>query len=545
MLKEFLFCLSLFNEYMLKSRKKDREERTAKKEQAKKEFVAMLKEFAENPDNGIDRHSRWVDVKKKFDSDPRYKTVESSSLKEDYFMDFVHDLKDDHRTKSKKDKKDRKRSRSRSPKGRGDRGGRSRSKSRDRRGRSRSKSPKEKSKKSKKDKRDRSRDRSRDKKDEDSSRKDKKKKKADKDHEKEEGEMSAESDYDGDEHGGSRRNKSDRKRAPSSPGNKADRGGNNSSSSSLLGLKKTDSQGNEIIEDHENTDGKGSGRANGGSGSGNDDGGDKPETVRTGNDHQGDEEGSTSGLDPEEKEKRDREERIAASLKRREEEVAKELSGHLHARDKEREQHRRAEAVSAFQALLTDLIKHPDYSWKEAKKIFKKDSRYDNISDNLEKSERERLFDEHIDNLVAKKKENYRKLLDEQKGIILDSNFKDIKKLIRDDPRYSRYSSSERKCEKQFNEYIKDRIAQAKAAFRQLLVETKFVTDKSLALVRDKDSGHLPEIEELLKKDKRYLDMDVIPEDRKSILFTYMEELEKRGPPPPPTASEPTRRGAP
>ena len=44
-----------------------------------------------------------------------------------------------------------------------------------------------------------------------------------------------------------------------------------------------------------------------------------------------------------------------------------------------------------------------------------------------------------------------------------------------------------------------------------------------LALVRDKDSGHLPEIEELLKKDKRYLDMDVIPEDRKSILYTYME----------------------
>ena len=80
-------------------------------------------------------------------------------------------------------------------------------------------------------------------------------------------------------------------------------------------------------------------------------------------------------LDPEEREKRDREERIAASLRKREEEVAKELSGHLHAREKERERHRKSEAVSAFQALLTDLIKHPDYSWKEAKKIFKKDSR--------------------------------------------------------------------------------------------------------------------------------------------------------------------------
>lgn len=509
---------SLFNEYMLEVKKKDREERLAKKEQAKKEFTVMLKEFADDPDNGIDRHSRWVDVKKKFDSDSRYKAVDSNTLKEDYFMDFVHDLKDDHR-KSKKDKKERKRSRSRSPKGRSrspkgrsrsPKGrGRSRSKSRDRR-RSRSKSPKEKNKKSKKDKRDRSRDRSRDRKDkdDDTTRRDKKKKKPERDHEKEEGEMSAESDYD-DDH---RRNK-DRKRAPSSPSKK------NSSSS----LKKTsDSDHEGEIED----DGKG--RANGNSGK------EKPET---GND-------DGSDVDPEEREKRDREERIAASLRKRQEEVDKELSGHLHAREKEREQHRRSEAISAFQALLTDLIKHPDYSWKEAKKIFKKDSRYDKISDNLEKSERERLFDEHIDFLVAKKKENYRKLLDEQK-FDLGSSFKDIKKLIKEDPRYSRYSSSERKCEKQFNEYIKDRIAQAKAAFRQLLVETKFVTDKSLQLVRDKESGHLPEIEELLKKDKRYLDMDVIPDDRKSILYTYMEELEKRGPPPPPTASEPTRRGAP
>ena len=48
---------SLFNEYMIEIKKKDREERTAKKEQAKKEFVAMLKEFAENPDNGIDRYT--------------------------------------------------------------------------------------------------------------------------------------------------------------------------------------------------------------------------------------------------------------------------------------------------------------------------------------------------------------------------------------------------------------------------------------------------------------------------------------------------------
>ena len=83
--------------------------------------------------------------------------------------------------------------------------------------------------------------------------------------------------------------------------------------------------------------------------------------------------------------------------------------------------------------------------------------RYEFVSSNLEKSERERLFDEHIDLLVAKKKDNFRKMLDECKTITLESSFKEIKKLIKDDPRYSRYSSSDRKCEKQFNEYMKDR----------------------------------------------------------------------------------------
>ena len=40
---------------MLEVKKKDREERLEKKNQAKKEFITMLKEHAEDPDNEIDR----------------------------------------------------------------------------------------------------------------------------------------------------------------------------------------------------------------------------------------------------------------------------------------------------------------------------------------------------------------------------------------------------------------------------------------------------------------------------------------------------------
>ena len=46
---------SLFNEFMIEIKKKDREERAAKKEQSKKDFVAMLKEFSQSSDSSLDR----------------------------------------------------------------------------------------------------------------------------------------------------------------------------------------------------------------------------------------------------------------------------------------------------------------------------------------------------------------------------------------------------------------------------------------------------------------------------------------------------------
>ena len=79
-------------------------------------------------------------------------------------------------------------------------------------------------------------------------------------------------------------------------------------------------------------------------------------------------------------------------------------------------------------------------------------------------------------------------------------------------------------------------------AYKQLLMETKKITDKSLQLVKDNDSGHLADIEEVLSKDRRYLDLDGFKDERHNILMDFLEEVERRGPPPPPTASEPRRR---
>ena len=37
----------------------------------------------------IDRYSRWSDVKRKVDGDPRYKLVESGVQREDWFRDYM------------------------------------------------------------------------------------------------------------------------------------------------------------------------------------------------------------------------------------------------------------------------------------------------------------------------------------------------------------------------------------------------------------------------------------------------------------------------
>ena len=64
--------------------------------------------------------------------------------------------------------------------------------------------------------------------------------------------------------------------------------------------------------------------------------------------------GESSG--DEERKQREKEKRIEESLRKREEEVHKSLSSSLRERDKEREQHKKDEAVQHFKALLADMV---------------------------------------------------------------------------------------------------------------------------------------------------------------------------------------------
>ncbi|XP_055383465.1 transcription elongation regulator 1 isoform X2 [Condylostylus longicornis] len=392
---------SLFNEFIIEVRKREREEKMHQKENIKKKFLEMLKEKSD-----ITRHTRWSDVKKRFESDSRYKAVDSSFLREEYFNDYCYYLKEE---KKKNKEKDRERD---------------------------------------KDKKDRDKDK-------------------DKDQEKD-------------------RDKSSKKKNKDKEKHKKDEGDDSD--------KSLDKNENDISKSDEEIEKK--------------------------------------------QKERDRQLRAEQSIKEREKEVQRSLANHLRDRDKEREHHKREEAMRNFNALLADLVRNPDLTWKEVKRQLKKDHRWEQV-EYLEREDREKLFNVHIDMLVRKKRDNFREMLDEQ-NLNLTATWKDVKKAIKSDPRYLKYSSSE-KCEREFKDYLRDKTIEAKASLRELLLECKLITHKSFESVQE-NPLHLKEIEDILKNDKRYLMLDHMDHERSQIILSYLEDLHKKGPPPPPTATETTRR---
>ena len=83
--------------------------------------------------------------------------------------------------------------------------------------------------------------------------------------------------------------------------------------------------------------------------------------------------------------------RAEQSIREREKEVQRTLAGHLRDRDKEREHHKRDEAIGHFNALLIDLVRNPDLTWKEVKRQLRKDHRWD-IVDSLDREDREKYI---------------------------------------------------------------------------------------------------------------------------------------------------------
>ncbi|XP_026746675.1 transcription elongation regulator 1 isoform X1 [Trichoplusia ni] len=235
---------------------------------------------------------------------------------------------------------------------------------------------------------------------------------------------------------------------------------------------------------------------------------------------------------------KEKEARAQASIKEREREVQKALATSLRDRDKEREYHKRDEAVQHFNALLADLVRNPDLSWRDAKKQLKKDHRY-SLAELLTKDDKERLFMQHTSALASRRRDKLRALLGER-GVSCTAHWRDVRDMLAEQPAAPSYGSAAQ-MEREFRDYQRDKQSAAKTAMRQLLLETRSITHKSLAAVKENPNA-LQHVLDALKHDARYIALEHIAEERQQIITLYLEELDKKGPPPPPTATEPSRR---
>jgi len=96
-----------------------------------------------------------------------------------------------------------------------------------------------------------------------------------------------------------------------------------------------------------------------------------------------------------------------------------------------------------MQCITMLQVRTVDMSWHDTKKVLRKDHRW-SLADLLDREEKEKFFNDHIENLTKRNRDMFHKLLDETPEVTLTSGWREVKKLIKDDPRYSKFSSSDR-----------------------------------------------------------------------------------------------------
>jgi transcription elongation regulator 1 len=175
--------------------------------------------------------------------------------------------------------------------------------------------------------------------------------------------------------------------------------------------------------------------------------------------------------------------------------------------------------------ILTELIAETDIDWHEAKRIMRKHPQWPYV-ERLPREWMEMVFERHLDKIYLRRKEKFQQLLGETKEVTLASEWRDIKRIIREDPRYIKFAgNSDRRCEREFREFIKKKRANCVEDFKQLLRETKLIDGNTRRKMEESEHQHLIDIIGALRDDKRYTELESISEIRRKILLGYIEEL--------------------
>jgi transcription elongation regulator 1 len=90
-------------------------------------------------------------------------------------------------------------------------------------------------------------------------------------------------------------------------------------------------------------------------------------------------------------------------------------------------------------------VRNADLSWRETRKKLHGDGRW-RLTKLLDKAEKQQLFEEHIVLLTRRNRDMFRRLIDENVNVadLLTVGWRELRKEIKDDARFTKYSSSDR-----------------------------------------------------------------------------------------------------
>lgn len=170
--------------------------------------------------------------------------------------------------------------------------------------------------------------------------------------------------------------------------------------------------------------------------------------------------------------KLDKESRVQASLKAREEKVRKDKERMEKATKVSKSNLNAEESEREFRTLLIDTVRNHNAKWKDEEPLLKNDKRFNmNIPHKLKRD----LFEEHVESIYNRRLKGVLQLF-EQHSHSLKDEFGDVYSKIKNEIPVQIFGAGEKELDKIFNRFQDERFTKSKEEFKKLLNESRWVT---------------------------------------------------------------------
>jgi hypothetical protein len=154
----------------------------------------------------------------------------------------------------------------------------------------------------------------------------------------------------------------------------------------------------------------------------------------------------------------------------------------------DRVKRKRGAAVETYTEMLKEHVTDPRVQYEDARELLRKDERYEHCADELSSRERERLFDDHSDNLRAEGVKRLKEALEGLPDLTFLATFEEAWEAVSMlDARFEKMKARDR--EKAYNQWHTQKVDVEKASLKTALMDVP----EAIMTMDEKNKGSIPE----------------------------------------------------